>query len=250
MTFNYDLIEPGFYDKIFDAPDGMRKFWHWHKFDSVQRTITETHTPMSLLDVGCFSGSFAGRFLDENKVNSTSIDILETQIAYAQSRFQKPGKSFLYYRGFEESDQILKDRIFDVVTFIEVIEHLNHDQIRSFFEMVDKVTKKDSQVIITTPNYFSAWPILEIILNAVSDVKYEEQHITKFTTFNMVKKLSLIYPEFLKKYKVDILTTSHFLSPYIALVSYSAAQKISTNYRASDWKNPFGSIVILKLVKR
>lgn len=249
MTFNYDLIQPGFYDKIFESNDGMRKFWHWHKFDSVLRIINQRNYPLKLLDVGCFSGSFAGRFLDKKLYHSTSIDILKTQIDYARSHYQSEHKRFLSYNNFHNAEELLAGTKFDVVTFIEVIEHLNREQILAFFKMVDTITKKGSEVIITTPNYFSLWPILEVVLNLVSDVKYEEQHISKFTSFNVVKKLARIYPDLLTKYSVDLITTSHFISPYVSLFDYQLAKNISVKYRGSDWKNPFGSIVMLKLVK-
>ncbi len=250
MTFNYELIEAGFYDKIFDSNDGIRKFWHWHKFDSVLRIIDDKADPIKLLDVGCFSGSFTGRFLDEKYFHTTSIDILKTQIDYAKAHYQSEYKEFFYYENFQSAQELLAGKKFDVVTFVEVIEHLDQDQIFAFFKMIDSLTYAGSEIIITTPNYLSLWPILEVALNVISDVKYEEQHITKFTTFNIVKKLSRIYPQFLTNYKVDIITTSHFFSPYVSLINYQWAKNISAKYRGSDWKNPFGSIVMLKLIKR
>lgn len=250
MEFNYDLIPAGFYDQIFDAPNGMRKFWHWHKFDSVLRTITITKSKMSLLDIGCFSGSFAGRFLPPERFNTIGVDILPRQIEYANAHYGKPGREFRLYHDFREGPKVLKGQHFDVVTFIEVLEHLHRDNIREFFEMVDLVTDEGSQVIITTPNYTSAWPVLEFILNHVSDVKYEEQHITKFHYWNIIPKLQSIYPELLHKYVVSVLTSSHLVTPYISLVNYSLAQNISRAFRPSGWISPLGSILILKLEKR
>lgn len=83
----------------------------------------------------------------------------------------------------------------------------------------------------------------------VSDVKYEEQHVTKFTKFNIVKKVTSIYLSLLNKYKVELIKISQFPTPYIALINYSAAKKLSASYNVCIWKNPFGSIIMLKLVK-
>ena len=110
---------------------------------------------------------------------------------------------FFNYENFQSAQELLAGKKFDAVTFIEVIEHLDQDQIFAFFKMIDFLTHAGSEIIITTPNYLSLWPALEIALNVISDVKYEEQHITKFTTFNIVKKLSRIYPQFLTNYKVE-----------------------------------------------
>lgn len=250
MTFNYDLIPSGFYDEIFEGKDGMRKFWHWHKFHSVVRAIQPAPGKRTLLDVGCFAGSFAGRFLDENAFESLSVDILEDQIEYAQSKFGSPHKRFKSYHEFIDLVSVTGDTKFDIVTFIEVIEHLDKHHIRDFFEAIDKVTKKGSQVIITTPNYASLWPLLEILVNKLSDVKYEEQHITKFTYWNIVNKLSDIYPSLLDKYQVCLLTSTHLFSPYLAIFNYSLAQRISTTVPARQWKVPFGSLLLLRLEKK
>ena len=249
MEFNYEQIPDGFYDKIFDGPDGIRKFWHWHKFDSVVRSIEASTEKMSLLDIGCFSGSFSGRFLNENAFQSTSIDILPSQILYAQERYEKPDRKFIAYKDFQDARNLLRGQTFDVVTFIEVIEHLTQAQIADFFLLVNEVTHKGSQLIITTPNYFSLWPILEVILNLVSDVKYEEQHITKFNYWNFKTKLESIYPQLSSQFTLKLLTTSHLVTPYLPLVSYPFAQKVSRFFTPSAWASPLGSILIARLEK-
>ena len=189
MNFDYDQIPEGFYDKIFLGPDGVRKFWHWHKFDSVLRCIDEKPN-QTLLDVGCFSGSFVGRFVPF-EVKAIGVDILETQIAYGRNNFGSSVKQFTYIQNFEDAREKLSGKKFDVVTFIEVIEHLDHEQIKSFFRLLDEITDSGSQVVISTPNYFSVWPVLEILLNHISDVSYEEQHLTKFTYFNFIRNCDI-----------------------------------------------------------
>ncbi|HXH74873.1 MAG TPA: methyltransferase domain-containing protein [Bacteriovoracaceae bacterium] len=248
MSFNYESIPKGFYDKIFDAPNGVRKFWHWHKFDSVLRSINFSSVA-TILDVGCFSGSFIGRFLGEKRIEATGIDILPKQVEYAVDKFTGKSQKFICIQNFEEATIKLNGQTFDAVTFIEVIEHLTHDQIRSFFRMLDQLTHKGSQVVITTPNYISLWPLLEIILNRVSDVEYEEQHITKFTVFDIERKLGRIYSSFAQNYKIEIKTTSHFITPWIAGINYAFATKLSSKISPLSWPNPFGSIIILKLVR-
>lgn len=248
MNFNYDSIPYGFYDRIFEGKNGTRKFWHWHKFDSVVRTIDFTDVN-TLLDIGCFSGSFAGRFLSED-INSVSVDILESQIQYAREHFETPSKKFLYYHDFTELPEAIHQSKFDVVTFIEVIEHLHQKDIKAFFDAVTNVTNKGSQVIITTPNYISPWPLLEIMLNHMSDVKYEEQHITKFNFWNLIPKLRKIYPDFDKNFEVSLITSSHLVTPFIATFNYELAANLSKKVSPSSWMNPFGSILILKLRRK
>lgn len=250
MNFNYDNIPLGFYDQIFDGKDCIRKYWHWHKFNSVLRSIATPNHPIQVLDVGCFSGSFAGRFLKDDLFTATSIDILKDQIQYAKEKFESINKRFQHFENFDKIPDSIKSNIYDIVTLIEVIEHLNPSQIQSFFFMLNQITRPGSQIIITTPNYLSFWPFLELLLNKFSDVSYEEQHITKFNFWNVHKILKHIYPAFNSEYKISFLTTSHFLSPFIAGINYSLGKKISTSFHPKFWKHPFGCIIILKLVRK
>lgn len=247
MSFNYDKIPEGFYDKIFDSSDGMRKFWHWHKFDSVVRTLNLNPTS-SLLDVGCFSGTFTGKFVTHQR--ATGIDILPEQINYASEKYGSEKKTYLPVTDFQDAARKLHGQVFDAVTFIEVIEHLTKEQITSFFDMLDQVTHRGSEVVITTPNYLSLWPVLELLLNRFSDVKYEEQHITKFNILNLEDKLARIYPQIWSKYELRLKTTSHFITPFIAAVDYDVAMALSAKVNPINWNNPFGCIMIIKLIKR
>jgi 2-polyprenyl-3-methyl-5-hydroxy-6-metoxy-1,4-benzoquinol methylase len=249
MSFNYDKIPQGFYDKIFDTADGMRKFWHWHKFDSVVRSL-DMKRSRSLLDVGCFSGTFTGKFISSPLTRATGIDILPEQIAYASEKYGCQDKTYLTISDFEDALTQLHDQTFDAVTFIEVIEHLNPEQIESFFKMLDRVTHKGSEIVITTPNYLSLWPILELMLNRFSDVQYEEQHITKFNILDLEEKLAKLYPQIWQTYELCLKTTSHFITPFIAAVDYDAAMALSAKVSPINWRNPFGCILILKLIKR
>lgn len=247
MSFDYEQIPEGFYDKIFEGSDGVRKFWHWHKFDSVLRCI-KRRPDQSILDIGCFSGTFIGRFVSD-EMKAIGIDILKTQIEYAQKSFGSSSKNFLYIHDFDDAREKLKGSKFDIVTFIEVIEHLTHEQIRSFFELLDEVTTTGSQVVLSTPNYVSLWPLLEIMLNHVSDVTYEEQHLTKFTYFNFMSKLEKIVPGIKSKYRLEIKATTHFVTPFISAFAYNFAVKLSTKVSPVYWHNPFGCIILVKLVR-
>lgn len=247
MNFDYGQIPEGFYDKIFQGPDGVRKFWHWHKFDSVLRCIDEKHN-QTLLDVGCFSGSFVGRFVPF-EVKAIGVDILETQIAYGQNNFGSSVKQFTYIQNFEDAREKLSGKKFDVVTFIEVIEHLDHEQIKSFFRLLDEITDSGSQVVISTPNYSSVWPVLEILLNHISDVSYEEQHLTKFTYFNFMEKLERIVPGIRSRYHLEIKATTHFVTPLISAFAYNLAVRLSNRVSPIHWHNPFGCIILVKLVR-
>lgn len=244
--FDYASIPKGFYDEIFETSGGMRKFWHWHKFNSVTRALRSTKIT-SLLDVGCFAGSFLGRFMNDRNISCLGVDILEDQIEYASTHFENDLLKFKYIDNFDSLKNLLMT--FDAVTLIEVIEHLNALEIQKFFQNIDELLSVGGSLIITTPNYISVWPFLELMLKYCSDVSYEEQHLTKFSYFNFESKMEKIYPLFTKKYRVIDKFTSHFFTPYISILNYTLAVKMSEAVSPSRWYNPFGPILMIHLQK-
>ncbi len=53
------------------------------------------------------------------------------------------------------------DRTFDVVTIIELVEHLHDAEALELLEEASRVTAPGGRLILTTPNYASIWPLLE-----------------------------------------------------------------------------------------
>ncbi len=243
MNFDYTKIPQGYYDKILNGQKGLRKFWHFHKFDSVKRYIPEDHRGQdkSILDIGCFAGTFLG-LVDENFFgHQVGIDILPSQIQYAQSQYGTNFRKFLSYdQNFNEG--IGLNQKFDVITLIEVIEHLDPQSIQNLIKFAVNSLNPGGRLIITTPNYSSIWPLLEYILNRISDVKYEEQHLTKFSYFSFQNDLTKILVN--TPLVCEKVTTTHFLTPFIAQVNYSLALKLSQMIPSAKWNNPFGSIIL------
>ncbi len=128
-----------------------------------------------------------------------------------------------------------------MVTLIEVIEHLNTDEIRRLLKDVVDVTSPDGRLILTTPNYFSLWPVLEALVNRLSDVRYEEQHLTRFTVWNLKSKMRDLSEG---RLVLEQLTTTHFLTPYVAALHYPTAVRMATAIPSSSWKNPFGNLIL------
>lgn len=246
--FNYNSIPDGFYDKILDNSSSLRRFWHYHKFFRVIDIIGPCKNK-SILDIGCFAGSFLKLLPPSMFSYQVGIDILESQIKYAKANYENEYRKFHYIEDLDDIITILCDQHFDFITLIEVIEHLNMDEIANVLHVCYKLLNHGGHLILTTPNYLSLWPFLEFFINRFSDVKYEEQHITKFTYFNFDSKLSKIYTPLCDQFEVCIKTTSHFLTPLVASLSFNYALKLSKIVSAEKWKFPFGTLTILKLQK-
>lgn len=242
MSFDYSRIPEGYYDSILSGPDGMRKFWHYHKFDSVLRYMPESQgQPRSILDFGCFAGSFLGLVSEDLFAKQVGVDILPSQISYAKKKY---GTAFRDFRAVDPNPPLgeFVSEKFDVITLIEVIEHLDRAQIEKLLRDLCDRLKPDGRIIMTTPNYLSLWPVLEWMIGRMSDVQYEEQHLTRFHFYNFEKKVKSISGHL--NLECEKKTTTHFITPYVAAVSYPLAVKMSQAISSANWNNPFGSLIL------
>ncbi len=240
--YDYDQIPVGFYDQVLRGGNPIRRLWHLSKFERVLDYLPKG-TQGSLLDVGCFAGSFLSLVPQERFPRQLGVDILAPQVEYARARYGTPFREFRHIRSIERLQDLSEQ--FDCVTLIEVIEHLSPDEVRLLLAHLSRLLAPGGRLVITTPNYASSWPVLETVLERVSDVKYEEQHVTKFTYFDVERKLRDLYPPFASEFHLELKTTSHLLTPFLAGLSFRAAHSLSRLVPHRLWRFPFGNLVLL-----
>ena len=107
-----------------------------------------------------------------------------------------------------------KKNFYDSVSIIELIEHLSDKKISKLMNETYRVLKPGGKVFITTPNYLSLWPIIEIFVNKFSNISYDHQHINKFNKYNIYK---IINP---KKFRVKNRKSFMLVSPFLAIFSF------------------------------
>ncbi len=246
-TFNYEAIPAGHYDRILRQGSRIRRLWHLSKFERVLDYLPQ-RKEQSILDIGCFAGSFLSLAGPERFSRQLGVDILPAQIAYASAHYGTPFRRFQHVESITHLRSI--DERFDCVTLIEVIEHLAPEEIRELLGHVARTLLPDGKLVLTTPNYASTWPILERILNRIGDVSYEEQHVTRFTFFDMERRLAEIYPALHAQFELDLKTTTHFVTPFLAAISFDFAQRLSRMIPHSRWRLPFGNLVLMALTRR
>ena len=120
--FDYSKIPEGYYQDVAEKGTPIRRAWHLQKFERVLGCLPKT-PGQSILDIGCFAGTFLSLLPEEIFCSQLGVDIIESQVAYANRRFGSPCRSFRCIRHIEDLAQI--DRMFDCITLIEVIEHLD-----------------------------------------------------------------------------------------------------------------------------
>jgi 2-polyprenyl-3-methyl-5-hydroxy-6-metoxy-1,4-benzoquinol methylase len=218
VSFDYNSIPPGYYFGAMLKGKPPQRFWHVEKFREVINSIPQDIDVV--LDIGCAAGSLT--YLAASlrpDLHITGVDISSAQIDFANSTIAPKAKnsSFLSI----SPDRLpFPDNSFQAVTSVELIEHLNDSENARLMAEVFRVLRPGGTWIVTTPNYHSLWPALELALNVWSPVKYNEQHLTRFH-----KKSLRLHLEN-AGWKVESLRTFFVLSPFLAWISHGLAERL------------------------
>jgi 2-polyprenyl-3-methyl-5-hydroxy-6-metoxy-1,4-benzoquinol methylase len=171
--FNYESIPPGYYDQIYGRRAGVQSKWHHLKF---RRVMEEMRDLTHHLDVGCGPGTLIGALGDEYV--SLGVDVSHNQIAHARRTYD--GATTRFFAG-PLSQLPDHHRDFDVATVIEVVEHLRPETVDLLLRETVRRLRSGGKLILTTPNFQGAWPLIEAMVNRFGEVEYRTQHINKFT---------------------------------------------------------------------
>ena len=215
--FDYTKISVGYYDKVYQRQGGVQSRWHHQKFEFLRRYLPKTG---KLLDIGCGPGTFIGT-LSNTGLDCTGIDIAPDQIDYATNNYGHSKARFISI-SLDTFAENSSER-FDVITFVEVLEHLPEDVAVNMLKRARSLLLPGGRILVTTPNYHSAWPFVEFLVNRIGEVKYEDQHINRYDA----KKLG----SHLKESGYDAGNMNSFMSfsPFVAALSWQLSRFVSRN---------------------
>jgi len=153
-----------------------QRFWHEAKFRLIERVAMPAKHER-VLDAGCGSGTIS-HFLSDYAGEVIGIDSNSSAISYAREAFRAPNLEFR----LGQFGDLEGEKPFDRIYCIEVIEHLYEHQVADVLHLFYKLTNPGGQLFITTPNYRSAWPLIEWLLDRFALVAKldEAQHVTHF----------------------------------------------------------------------
>lgn len=190
-----------------------QRFWHEAKFRLIERVaMPEKHE--RVLDAGCGSGTIS-YFLSQNAGHVVGIDSNPSAIAYASEAYRAPNLHFQ----LGQFDDLIGDKPFDKIYSIEVVEHLYADQVADVLSLFYKLANPGAQLFLTTPNYRSAWPFIEWLLDRFGLVAQldEVQHVTHFSKRRLITMCERA------GWMVRHIGTFNGIAPFLAPISYRVA---------------------------
>jgi 2-polyprenyl-3-methyl-5-hydroxy-6-metoxy-1,4-benzoquinol methylase len=107
--------------------------------------ILKEINPKNLLDFGCGDGKLIYE-LNDNKTKLTGIDTSEKAINFA--KIFTPSAKFIA----EDINKYKTKQKFDVITSVEVLEHLQPNDLNKVINSLHNLLKKDGYFIITVPS--------------------------------------------------------------------------------------------------
>jgi 2-polyprenyl-3-methyl-5-hydroxy-6-metoxy-1,4-benzoquinol methylase len=193
-----------------------QRFWHEAKFRLIERVAMPVKQDR-VLDAGCGSGTITC-FLSQHAGESVGIDSNPSAIAFASNAYRAPNLRFQ----LGQFEDLIGDKSFDKIYSIEVIEHLYADQVAEVLSLFYKLANPGAQLFITTPNYRSAWPLIEWLLDRSGLVATmdEAQHVTHFTKRRLVAMCEHA------GWRVRHIGTFNGLAPFLAPISRPLAMRI------------------------
>jgi 2-polyprenyl-3-methyl-5-hydroxy-6-metoxy-1,4-benzoquinol methylase len=190
-----------------------QRFWHEAKFRLIER-LALPGKQERVLDAGCGSGTIS-EFLSRHAGDVVGIDSNPSATSYARATYN--GLNLEFRLG--QFEDLTGDKPFDRIYCIEVIEHLFEDQVADVLSVFHKLTKPRGQLFLTTPNYQSAWPLIEWLLDRFALVaKLDEgQHVTHFTKRTLCAMCERT------GWSVRHIGTFNGVAPFLAPISYRVA---------------------------
>jgi ubiquinone/menaquinone biosynthesis C-methylase UbiE len=228
-VFNYDSIPEGYYYNVMKSGSPIQRFWHEKRF---QEIIDRIEDGLKVLDFGCGPGTFLSLLGGlRSNVTATGVDIGSKQIEFARKLIHKQAlNDRIQFSIIEEAFKELpfEDKSFDIIASIEVVEHIHPFFAHRVLAEAKRVLKPKGRLLITTPNYRSHWPLIELLLNRLSPVKYHEQHISKFTPQAFVKFIESA------GFEIKTINTIFVVAPFLTPLSFRLAELFHQSERKME----------------
>jgi len=196
----------------------VQRFSHYSK----QLVITRWLPPQpgqKVIDVGCGSGVISS-FLGRLGAQVLGVDVNPSAVEFAANKFATDNVKFklgLVDETFRPGWQA--DRIY----CLEVIEHVYAHQALSMLRVFRSLLAPGGRVLLTTPNYVSAWPLIEWVMDTfgLAPRLRGRQHVQWYNRWKL-RRLCID-----AGFEVERITSYCFLAPWLAPLSWALAEKVA-----------------------
>lgn len=210
----------------------VQRFWHDTK-RWLARNYLRPGPNDRLIDVGCGSGVVSDDLADAGAREVVGVDGSASAVGFASRQFQRPNLRFV--RGLVD-ELAFPDASFDGGVCFELIEHIHLDQGQALLRSLHRIVRPGGRLLLTTPNYRSAWPVIEWALDRSGKVPklVGDQHVT-FFHHRMLRDLARR-----SGWRTVHQHTCCTLAPWVAALSWSLAERI----RRVEGRVPFGTLLV------
>lgn len=164
--------------KLYHSKIRVQRYWIRARVKKILEMVSSCNANV-ILDVGCGTGVIT-ELIGKDRV--VGIDIDKNCIKFATKRVRT--KSFVIG---DATILPFKNNYFDLVVAAELIEHVDSPL---FIKEVKRILKSGGYFILSTPNYLSLWPVVELFWSKCKQRRYDVgEHISKFTCSKLRKLL-------------------------------------------------------------
>lgn len=217
----------------------VQRFWHAEK----ERAVRKHNPPLPgerALDVGCGSGVVSS-LLRTLGAETVGVDANPDAVEFARRTFGRQGLKF-HVGLVGELD--FEPCSFDRLYCLELVEHLYEHQSEALLRDLHSVGRDGATLMLTTPNYRGAWPVLEFTLDLLRLVPRlaDEQHVARFHAAKLRALLERT------GWEVRHLGTFCTVAPFASVLGWRMAERLA---EAEDrWAPWFGNLLLAVAVKR
>ncbi len=170
---------PGNYYETSVKTNLFQRFWHHRRFEEVGSLIS-TLSPTRVLDVGSHGGTFTSYMHSLlPRAKFTAIDLSADAIYYGEKKY--PFIQFITAR----AEKIpFTSGSFDLVTCLEVLEHVEHPQL--VIGQIKRVLKKDGDVVLLVPTENILFVCIWFLWTKLGNGRvWHHTHVQKFRGYSL-----------------------------------------------------------------
>jgi|GEM_PF-2557717 len=203
--------------------------WHKNKL-LVLETLLKLTEDSSVLDLGTGSGNFELTYAGKLK-KIVGVDYNDEPLAFLRDKLKqaKQDNVMLLQTDIRDLSKAERHAPFDMVISVDVIEHIPEHDALQVAKSIHQLIRKKGRVCIITPNYHSAWVLLESLLDKSALVpKFQShQHVAKYSK----KKLVNIFKQAdLHLVAFRTFNTLSFLAPFSWLSALLCRMEIAREF--------------------